>query len=161
MSETQIKQAWITSLRLLASTPKSSSELEAKLAEKGYPAEVVRATVEGLRSKGLLDDEAFARQIASRLTAGKPSGNRRIAFELKRRRVPAPVREEILEGLTEESERERARETAKDKWEKWAALAPDKRKKRTYDFLARRGFDFTVAREVVEELSRAVTDAHR
>ncbi len=150
----QAKQAWLVSLRLLAATPKSAKELSHKLATKGFPEEVIAKTLQMLESKGLLSDRVFAQNIVTRFTQSQPSGNRRIDFELKRKGVPSRMREEILEGLNPKEETERARELAKMKWERFSRLDPEKRKKRTYDFLMRRGFDFQTVRDVVEELER-------
>ena len=150
----QEKQSWIVSLRLLAATPKSVKELRDKLTAKGFPDAIIQKTLAKLESNGLLSDRAFAQNIVTRFTQGKPSGNRRIGFELKRKGVPAKMREEILEGLNPEEETERARELARDKWEKFSKLDGQKRKKRVYDFLLRRGFDFQLVRDVVEGLER-------
>ncbi len=150
----QEKQAWIVSLRLLAAAPKSVKTLRDKLMEKGFPEELVEKTLKGLETKGFLSDRAFAQNIVTRFTQGQPSGSRRISFELKRKGVTAKVREEVLEGLNPEEETERARELAQAKWERFAKLDPQKRKRRVYDFLLRRGFDFQLVRDVVEQLER-------
>ena len=152
--EEQEKQAWIVSLRLLAATPKSVKELRDKLSAKGFPGEMIQKILDKLESKGLLSDRVFAQNIVSRFTQGRPSGNRRIGFELKRKGVPAKLREEILEGLNPDEENERARGLAKEKWERFSRLDPEKRKRRVYDFLIRRGFDFQTVRDLVEELER-------
>jgi regulatory protein len=157
MTDGQKKQAWVTALRLLAATPKSSRELEKKLTEKGYPETVIRDTLSGLQEKGILDDFQYARNVASRFVYGKPSGMRKIEFELKKRHISPEIREDILGSLTEEEERERAREIGRMKWDAWARLSAEKRKKKTYDFLVRRGFDFSVARDLIEEFTEAVS----
>ena len=148
----QEKQAWIVSLRLLAATPKSVKELRDKLTAKGFPDGIIEKTLATLQDKGLLSDRAFAQNIVSRFTQGQPSGSRKISFELKRKGVPAKMREEILEGLNPDEERERARELAGARWERFAKLEAQKRKRRVYDFLLRRGFDFQLVRDVIEQL---------
>ena len=148
----QEKQAWIVSLRLLTATPKSVKELREKLTGKGFPETIVEKTIAKLESSGFLSDRAFAQNIVTRFTQGNPSGARKISFELKRKGVPAKLRDEILEGLNPEEERERAAELARNKWERFARLDGDKRKKRVYDFLLRRGFDFQLVRDVIEKL---------
>lgn len=151
MDEPQKKQAWITALRLLAASPKSRLEISRKLAEKGYPREVVSETLSQLEGQNLLSDRAYAQNLAARLTHGKPSGTRKIAFELKRHGVSAKIREEILEEIKPDEEIRRARELAQGRWERLQNLPPEKRKKRVYDFLIRRGFDFQVVRDILEE----------
>ncbi len=148
------KQAWLASMRLLAATPKSVKELSDKLASKGFSEDVIQKVLEKLQANGLLSDRVFAQNIVTRFTQAQPSGSRKISFELKRKGVPAKMREEILEGMNPEDETERARELAKMKWESFSRLDGEKRKKRTYDFLIRRGFDFQTVRDVVEQLER-------
>ena len=63
---------------------------------------------------------------------------------------------EVLEKYSPEEERERARELARDKFERWQKLEPMKRRKRVYDFLVRRGFDFAMTRDLVEEIEKVV-----
>ena len=148
----QEKQAWLVSLRLLTATPKSVKELRDKLTAKGFPEPVIQKTLETLESRGILSDRAFAQNIVARFTQGRPSGNRKISFELKRKGVSAKIQEEVLEGLNPDEETERAREMAQMKWERFARLDPEKRKKRVYDFLIRRGFDFQLVRDILEEI---------
>ena len=153
MDESQEKQAWIVALRLLAATPKSRGKLFEKLRDKGFAEEVVNKTLDGLEAKGLLSDKAFAQDLVSKYLHSQPSGTRRIRFELKRRGVSKAVCEEVLSGLDPENERERAKEISLQKWARFKNLEPQKRKKKIYDFLLRRGFDFDLIREVVEEIS--------
>ena len=152
MDESQQKQAWITSLRLLAASPKTSKQLADMLTEKGYPAEVVQGTVSRLEERGLLSDRAFARQVAAKFEHAKPSGTRKIAFELKRKGFSRALREEVLSEMTPESEAARCKELAEDKWLRFQNLEPVKRKKKIYDFLVRRGFDFEIVRDVMSRM---------
>ena len=149
--ESQEKQAWVAALRFLAATPKSRRDLFTKLCAKGFSEEVANQTLDGLEQKGLLSDKVFAKDLVARYTQGKPSGSRRIGFELQRRGIPPKVREEILSGMDPAEEKERARELSRAKLEQFKNLEPQKRKKRVFDFLLRRGFNFETVREVMEE----------
>lgn len=148
----QAKQAWAASLRLLAATPKTRKELERKLLDKNFPEAAVQSALTELESRGLLSDLAYAKNLAIRLTQVKPSGRRKLSFEMKRHGVPAKVQQEILSEITEEDEALRAKELASYKWLQGAKLDRDKRKKKVFDFLLRRGFDFQIARETIESL---------
>ena len=150
----QEKQAWASSLRLLASTPKSRKELETKLSDKGYASEVVQKTLNELEEKGFLSDEIYAQNLVSRFTQGSPSGRRKIAFELKRHGIPNKLREGILEALDPEAEIERAREIGFARWQRLEKLEPQKRKKRVFDFLIRRGFEFGAIQNLIHEFER-------
>jgi regulatory protein len=153
----QEKQALVTSLRLLAATPKSRRLLEQKLEEKGYSRESIRRVADELEARGLLNDREFARGVFQSLLGRRRSGRRKIAFELERKGVPQSLIEEILEGYALEEEKEKAEELAREKWERWEKLERSKRRKKVYDLLVRRGFDFELSRRVTNEVAR---DAH-
>jgi regulatory protein len=152
MTESQQKQAWISSLRLLEATPKTRKELSKKLLDKGYDASVVEETLDKLESQGFLSDLHYAKNLTAKLTQGKPSGRRKISFEMKRHGVPAKIQEEVLSELTAEDESERALELAKPKWLSLQRYPEDKRKKRLFDFLMRRGFDYQIVRDAMSKL---------
>ncbi len=150
----QEKQAFVTSLRLLAASPKSRKSLERKLEEKGYDAGIIARVVKRLEAQGLLDDRAFAQLVFESLLGRRRSGRKRIAFELERKGIADALVGEVLEKYTPEDEREKARELARDKWERWQKLEGPKRRKKVYDFLVRRGFEFDLCRNVVNEVAR-------
>ena len=152
MKPEQKKQAKITSLRLLAATPKSRRELSKKLLDKGFDGEVVEETLNELEAQGILNDRAYAQNLVSRFTHAKPSGMRKISFELKRHGVSSQLQEEMIANAAPEEEIQRARELAEGRWEKWKSLPGIKRKKRVFDFLIRRGFNFQLAKDILDEL---------
>ena len=148
----QYKQALITSLRLLAASPKSGTELRKKLAAKGYSDTVVTRALKTLAAQGILDDSLYAKDLVTRLTQFKAAGKHRVAFELKRHGVPIKIQNELLGSITSDEEASRALELARLKWTGWLKLDPQKRKKRLYDFLIRKGYDFQIAQDVLVKL---------
>jgi regulatory protein len=153
-AEGQAKQAVITCLKLLAASPKSGAELKKKLASKGYDAGIIDQTLADLRTQGILDDAAYAKDLMARLTLGKAAGRYKIAFELKRHGISKKISDGLLETLSDEQEAERALEQARLKWTGWTKLDPQKRKKRLYDFLIRKGYDFQIAQDILQKLSK-------
>ncbi|MEI7750821.1 MAG: regulatory protein RecX, partial [Candidatus Omnitrophota bacterium] len=138
IEEEQTQQAFITCLRLLAASAKSGQALKKKLAAKGYPVGIIDQTLHDLRTQGILDDTAFAKDLMARLILGKGVGCRKIAFELKRHGISKKTSDELLETLSNDDETERALGQARMKWAGWSKLDPQKRKKRLYDFLIRK-----------------------
>lgn len=148
----QEKQAFITSLRLLAATPKSRRILKTKLSDKGFDEQVVQRILEKLERQGLLNDRNYALSVMQLFTDYRPSGRRRIAFELEKRGIQKALIQDVIQNYAPEEERQNAFELAKQKWEKWVQFEKGKRRKKVYDFLVRRGFDYTLSREVLEKL---------
>ncbi len=158
LADEQTKQAFITCLRLLAASPKSGHELRKKLADKGYPDEAVDRALADLREQGVLDDTKYARDLMARLTVGKAAGRRKIAFELKRHGISKKISDELLDTISNEDEIERALEQARLRWIAGSKLDPQKRKKRLYDFLIRKGYDFQIVQDILQRLSTEPTD---
>lgn len=153
MSE-QEKQAFISALRLLAATPKSRKGLTQKLEQKGYSEEVLQSTLNRLEEQGLLNDRVYAQNLFQSFLTFRPSGRKRIAFELKKRGIGSALIRDLLDEYSPETEREKAFQLAEEKLNRWIKLDTKKRRKKIYDFLVRRGFDFTMAKETVEKLER-------
>lgn len=153
MSE-QEKQALISALRLLAATPKSRKGLTQKLERKGYSQEVLQNILNRLEKQGLLNDQVYAQSLYRSFLTLRPSGRKRIAFELEKKGIGSALIRSLLDEYSPETERENAWQVAEEKYNRWIKLDAKKRRKKIYDFLVRRGFDFVLAREVVEKLDR-------
>ena len=158
LEEEQTKQAIITCLRLLAASPKSGQELRKKLEGKGYSAETIDRAIGDLEIQGILDDTVYAKDLVARLTLGKCAGRHKIAFELKRHGISKKISDKMLGALSSEDETERALEQARLKWTGWSRLDPQKRKKRLYDFLMRKGYDFQIVQDILQKLSKEPAD---
>ena len=157
LTEEQTKQAVITCLRLLAASPKSGQELRRKLEGKGYSSGTIDQALDDLKTQGVLDDTRYAKDLVARLTLGKCAGRHKITFELKRHGISKKISDEILGALSNEDETERALEQARMKWTGWSRLDPQKRKKRLYDFLMRKGYDFQIVQDILQKLTRETT----
>ncbi len=152
------KQAWITALRLLAATPKTRKEMAQKLADRGYAPNVVQQTLQQLEKQNILDDRVYAANLLQRFRFMQPSGCGKMRFEMKRHGISSEIQEELMGDWTKEEEFNRAKEAAQGRWERLSQLSPEKRTKKVYDFLARRGFDFQICREVTAALGRIDED---
>lgn len=153
MDNPQLRQAKIVVLRLLSASPKSRAEIEKKLEDKGFEAGVIKLCLDEFENQKIVNDKRFAEDIISKFQFGKVSGKRRIAFELKRHKIKTDDVDALLQDIPDEEEYPRALEIGQAKWDSSAKLEIDKRKKRVYSFLIRRGFDFSIAKEVVDTLN--------
>src|SRR6185436_1500892 len=106
--------AYTHAVRLLAPRPHFRAELEAKLAQRGYPAEEIAAALDRLATEGYLDDVRTARDFVAHRLERQAEGRLRLEAELVRRGAP---REAIASALAQvpEDDLEAAREAA-EKW---------------------------------------------
>jgi regulatory protein len=146
-------QAREAALRLLAVRPRSAAELARRLRMKGYSPKIGEEVIGRLRELGMIDDAAFAGMMVRDRVRLRPQGARRLASELRQKGVDdETTRAAIRETMEGEStnERELARRAA-EKWRPRAEEEPARARRRLHGFLARRGFDGEVIREVVDE----------
>ena len=94
--------------RLLALRPHSEKELEKKLREKGFPAVVIKETLEKLHDFKYLNDAAFAVGWARNLAANKLWGNRKIIASLREKGVAAQLIDEAIAATRQEISEEEA-----------------------------------------------------
>lgn len=133
-------------LRLLAVRPRSRRELEVRLRQAGFEPEAVQEELIRLEAVGLIDDEAFARELAEHHLTSRRSGRRAVVGALAAKGVSRDVIEEALAGLRQD-EGERALELARERAPRLAGLPPDKAFSRLSSLLMRRGYDPSTARE--------------
>ncbi|MBI4358927.1 MAG: regulatory protein RecX [Candidatus Omnitrophica bacterium] len=156
----QLKQGYIYALRLLASSKKSEVELLERLARKGYLPDVARQVTQELKARGILSDQKMIEEAIQWSSQSKRYGRRRIFMELKKRGIKSDAIEKALNDYPRNLEREVATQLARDRWARLQKVDFNKRRKRLYDFLINRGFDFDLCRELVAELATK-TDENR
>ena len=141
-------------MRLLAISRKSETQLREKLEEKGYLASAIAEVISELKKNGILDDLKFAKERVYWAAHGNPIGKRRVQFELRKRGIAKNTIAEALEDFSVTAERDRALALAKAQAEKLKAVTPFKKRKRLYDFLMRRGFEYEICRDVIEKIGK-------
>jgi regulatory protein len=114
---------------------------------------IVETLIERLKNKGLINDEEFARTWVDARRRSKKLGLRALKFELSGKGIDRKVVEKILDPgqarmITEEQLAEQALEK---KLRIWKNLPDQEFKKKATDFLLRKGFDYSLVKEVVDK----------
>ena len=122
--------------------PHSEKELEKKLREKGFPAVVVKETLEKLHDLKYLNDESFANQSARNLVVNKLWGNKKIMASLREKGLTADLIDSSIDQAREELPEEEAIEILiRKKAAKRKSAALDfKEKQKIFQSLMGRGF---------------------
>lgn len=150
-------------LRLLERTRRTRRDLAKRLRDRGYPAEVVEATLDRLAAVGLVDDVEYACAFLRGRAARRPSGRRRLEQELRGRGVAAEDVTLAFERFGAErgvgegdavDEAEGARRVLALAARRYRGLDPRTRRQRLYALLVRRGFD----RDAIEAALGAPAD---
>jgi len=140
---------------MLAARPRAVRDLERVLVRKGEPAEHVAAAVERLKTLGILDDAQFARQFIRARIAGAGLSRRRLQSELWRRGVARDVIDDALAEVMQEDEVDEDAQIAQVAAKKLRTLRsadPAAVRRRLYAFLARRGYESSAIRRVMDAL---------
>jgi regulatory protein len=138
-------------LRLLTARARTRAELAGQLAKRGYPDDVSARVLDRLTDVGLVDDAGFAEQWVHSRRANAGKGKGALAAELHTKGVDNDVITSVLGGINPAAERGRAEQLVRARLRREnLGDADDARvSRRLVAMLARRGFDQTMAYEVV------------
>ncbi len=147
----QYRSALDQAVSLLAVRACSRGEIQQKLRRTGYSEETVEMVIAKLEQNNLLNDPEFADQW-TRYRAQK-YGPRRIAQELRMKGVSAEDIENAVAEIPEEEQLEQAvRLAEKSLRSAKAGEDPRKTRQRILSALVRRGYDWDLARQAVEQI---------
>lgn len=137
-------------LHFLSFRPRSCAEVRTNLLRRGVQAELAEEVLERLTQSGLLNDQAFAQAWVENRTTFRPRSRTALRAELRRKGVSEELIQTTLDGQVEEEAL--ALEAARRQARRYAGLdRPDFRKK-LGDYLARRGFSYTILAPVVSQV---------
>ena len=141
--------------RYLSYRPRSYSEVERKLRDKGFDDVTVRIVLSNLIRLGYIDDEKFADQWAQSRIRLRGLGRRRIEQELRDKGVDRETARRALDDvLTADLEIETARRAAERKLLTMRTLDRETKRRRLAGFLERKGFSFAVIRQIIIKTDR-------
>jgi regulatory protein len=144
-------------LSMLASQARSARDLERRLVRKGEDPSYVRSAIERLLAAGLVDDAAFARQLARSKLLGAGHSTRRLQQELGKRGVAHDVADEAVNEVVEQEGVDQlslAETAARKKLRTLHDVDVATQRRRLYGFLARRGYEPDTIRRALESLGR-------
>ncbi len=137
-------------LWLLGRKAYASAALQSRLQRRGYSPEESQDAVAYLTEIGYLNDRVFVDDFV-RGRAESGHGPRQISWELRSRGIEAPEIERAVAALDAEQLRERAAALAADRLRRAGAGDP-KAHQRILRYLLQRGYEYSLAAEVVAEL---------
>jgi regulatory protein len=140
-------------MRLLQRRPRSRADIAQALRRKGVDAHLTATVVADLQRTGWIDDVQFARLWVRDRLALRPSGRKRLRFELLAHGVsPALADDTLARALPADREGEVALAQARRRVARLAGLPREVAVRRLAGWLQRRGF----SGEIVARVMRAV-----
>jgi regulatory protein len=148
-------------LALIVRRPRSRTEIERYLRARKTEDAAAQEVMRRLTAAGLLDDGEFARQWVENRQAFRPRSRRALQAELRRLGVAEPETREALQGVRED---DAALSAARKKAARlYATVRETPQPRQTFEnkltaFLASRGFDFDLSREIARTVWRDLAD---
>ncbi|RME87794.1 MAG: regulatory protein RecX [Anaerolineae bacterium] len=152
--EDQREKAYQQALRFLSYRPRSQAEIRRNLRKHDIPESIIEDIIQRLEEIGLANDEEFARAWIENRNTFRPRSRRALTSELRQKGVPEDIIRSVLDENTDDEHLayqaglRKARKLAHLEW-------PDFRRK-LGDFLARRGFNYSVIAPLLRQLWQEV-----
>ena len=147
LHQEEFEVAYRRALRFISRRPQTTDEIRMKLHRKQAPAQVIERVIERLQAAHLLDDQSFADAWVENRQSFRPRGRNALRGELRKKGVATEIIEAVLEGFDDEAAAYRAGEIA---YRRYGSLPPEIGKQRLLAYLARRGFNYSLCRKVVD-----------
>ena len=152
ISEANYLKCKETSLRIITRSYKTESEMENRLFEKGYDKKEIDRTMEFLKEYKFIDNRAYAEMyVKDRL---RSQGIQKIKYALLRKGIDEEEIEEVLNHVDRNSEEEVGVQLAIKKYKQLIKKEEDiqKRKNKLGMYLASRGYEYSLVKEIVKEV---------
>ena len=143
-AEGSIETAYDRTLNYLSYRPRSRAEVERYLEKRDLSEAQIEAIAARLERAGLLDDEAFAQYWVENRERHRPRGLRALRYELREKGISSETIDRVLMSVDVQDS---AYRSATRKARQLAHLDQQTFTKKMVEYLARRGFDYEVARE--------------
>ncbi len=153
MRRGQVVEARETCLSLLARRSRSRTELLRRLKTRKIGREIAEVVIGELERLGLVDDREHAQAWADQAMRSGRAGPGAIRARLRQQGVSAEVAREATEAaMAGADEEELARRMAEKRLRALSKVDAETRRRRLYDYLARRGFSHEAIRSAVQAL---------
>jgi regulatory protein len=152
------ERAFQQAMLFLSYRARSESEIRQNLRKHEYPEPVIEQTITRLRENGLANDKQFARAWVENRSTFRPRSRRLMAMELRQKGLDAEAVSSAVERVDDEA---LAYEAAQKRAARLKDLEWNEFRKKLSDFLARRGFSYSVVAPVVTRIwNEAHADEH-
>ena len=143
------ERAMQQAMLFLSYRARSEKEIRQNLSKHEIPDVVIEETLDRLRRNGFADDKQFANAWVENRSTFRPRGRRALTLELRQKGIDDATIESALEDVDEdtlayEAGQKKARKLKVQEWSEF--------RKKMSDFLARRGFSYSVIAPIVSRL---------
>jgi regulatory protein len=149
LAEDARERAYQQAMLFLSYRARSESEIRRNLRKHEIPEAVIEQTLERLRGDGLANDSQFASAWVENRNTFRPRSRRMMAMELRQKGLDEEAIKAAVETVDDEAS---AYEAAQKKAARWKDLEWNDFRRKLSEFLARRGFSYSVVSPVVTRI---------
>jgi regulatory protein len=149
LAEDSRERAYQQAMLFLSYRDRSEKEIRQNLRKHEIAEEVIEETLERLRKAGLANDNDFARAWVENRSTFRPRSKKALAIELRQKGLDD---EAIQASLSDVNEEALAYETGLKRAARLKDLERSEFRKKLSEFLARRGFSYSVAASAVSRI---------
>jgi regulatory protein len=142
-----VEKAYNQALNFLSYRPRSRAEVVTYLEKKDIAEQEIEIIAERLERAGLIDDMAFAQYWVENRVRFRPKGPRALRYELRLKGIQDEVIDQALVSVDVSAG---AYQAAAKKVRQLGQVDSATFRRKIIEYLARRGFDYQVARESAE-----------
>jgi regulatory protein len=158
VAEEARERAFQQAMLFLSYRVRSESEIRQNLRKHEIPEAVIEQTLERLRQNGLANDDQFAQAWVENRNTFRPRSRRMMAMELKQKGLADEAIQSAIQNVDDEAS---AYEAAQKRAARFKGLEWNDFRKKLSEFLARRGYSYSVIAPVVTRIwSDTHVDAH-
>jgi regulatory protein len=150
LAKDEIEVAYQRALKFLSYKARSAHEVQQKLSQVGFSEEVINIVVDRLLTKEYLDDKKFAELWVENRSAFRPRSYRVLSWELKQKKISEDIIQDVLQNA--DAEINLAEAAAQKYLRRLENLDYETFQKKMSGFLARRGFSYSIVKQVVKKL---------
>jgi len=143
------ERAFQQAILFLSYRARSETEIRQNLRKHEIPEPVIEQTLERLRQDGLANDNQFARAWVENRTTFRPRSRRLMAMELRQKGLADEAVSSAVKSLDDQA---LAYEAAQKRATRFKGLEWNEFRKKLSDFLARRGFSYSVIAPIVTRI---------
>jgi regulatory protein len=148
-------RAKMKAVRLLSVRNRSRKELQDRLRQAKFAESVIDYALAEMERLKLIDDAEFARSYGQNRMVTHPVSKRMLERELKFKGLSEDeIQQGVERAYESQDESQVARQLAGKRKKSVSHLDEDKAKKRVYDFLLRRGFNWDVISDILDNWDR-------
>lgn len=138
--------------RLWSFRPRSERESRDYLKNLSFSQLIINTTIELMKKKQLINDEQFAKDWVNARRKSRQKGKIAIKQELMQKGIAREIIEEVISSQsTAMDEEQLAKQALEKRLKRWESLPILEFKKKTYQFLLRQGFEYSIIKSVVEK----------